>query len=136
MATNRQLLKVEPAIWRACAGTSVHIPAVNSRVYYFPQGHSEQSASTPTFSPLVFARPYTLCCVRGVGFFANPETDEVFAKMHLVPVPSDQSVLLRNEQVILDIYYVCDCFYCFIALVFTDLMRIFNYGYFYSDILV
>ncbi|KAL1819749.1 hypothetical protein ACET3Z_014618 [Daucus carota] len=98
MATNRQLLKVEPSIWRACAGTSVHIPAVNSRVYYFPQGHSEQSASTPTFSPLVFARPYTLCCVRGVGFFANPETDEVFAKMHLVPVPSDQSVLLRNEQ--------------------------------------
>ncbi|KAK1403643.1 Auxin response factor [Heracleum sosnowskyi] len=98
MATNRQLLKVEPAIWRACAGTSVHIPAVNSRVYYFPQGHSEQSASTPSFSPLVFSRPYTLCRVLAVGFFANPETDEVFVKMHLLPVSADQSVIVQNEQ--------------------------------------
>lgn len=105
MATNRQLLKVEPAIWRACAGTSVHIPAVNSRVYYFPQGHSEQSASTPSFSPLVFSRPYTLCRVLAVGFFANPETDEVFVKMHLLPVRADQTVIVQNEQVI--IYYTC-----------------------------
>lgn len=29
-------------LWHACAGPLVSLPAVGSRVVYFPQGHSEQ----------------------------------------------------------------------------------------------
>lgn len=29
-------------LWRACAGSSVYVPRVGERVFYFPQGHLEQ----------------------------------------------------------------------------------------------
>ena len=59
---------------------------MRSRVYYFPQGHAEHahgggaaelaSAAGPRGLP-----PLVLCCVAGVRFLADPETDEVFAKI-------------------------------------------------------
>ncbi|CAK9160309.1 unnamed protein product [Ilex paraguariensis] len=77
---------VDPTIWRACAGTSVQIPTVNSRVYYFPQGHSEQSSTVPFLSPLVHSQPFILCRVLSVRFLANPHTDEVFCSLKLLPL--------------------------------------------------
>ncbi|KAM7515955.1 hypothetical protein LguiA_005538 [Lonicera macranthoides] len=51
-------------LWHACAGPLVSLPAVGSRVVYFPQGHSEQ---------------------------ADVETDEVYAQMTLQPLtPQEQ----------------------------------------------
>ena len=81
-----ELVSLDPYIWRACAGNNVQIPAVHSRVYYFPQGHAEQSSSLPFFSHLVFSTPCVLCRVVGVRFLADPDTDEVFAKIMLEPV--------------------------------------------------
>ncbi|KAA8538570.1 hypothetical protein F0562_028236 [Nyssa sinensis] len=52
MATT-ELPPVDPMIWKASAGSSVQIPTVDSRVYYFPQGHAEQSSSPPLLSPLI-----------------------------------------------------------------------------------
>ncbi|RZS15578.1 hypothetical protein BHM03_00047439, partial [Ensete ventricosum] len=46
-------------LWHACAGPLVCLPAIGSRVVYFPQGHSEQ---------------------------ADAETDEVYAQMTLQPL--------------------------------------------------
>ncbi|GMH00296.1 hypothetical protein Nepgr_002135 [Nepenthes gracilis] len=87
---HRDLLRlVDPSIWRACAGTSVQIPAIHSRVYYFPQGHMEQSAnplSLSPFYPLLTAKPSTLCRIIEVLFLANHDTDEVFAKIRLEPI--------------------------------------------------
>lgn len=99
MATDQQLRPVDPSIWRACAGSSVQIPTVGSRVCYFPQGHAEQSSS-PLFSPLVKSRPFTLCRVLAVNLLASPETDEVFAKIQLVPVLSqlDRPVAGRKDD--------------------------------------
>ncbi|XVE60403.1 hypothetical protein DITRI_Ditri05aG0125900 [Diplodiscus trichospermus] len=78
---------VDPRIWRACAGSSVQILTVNSRVYYFPQGHMEQvCGSTPLLSYLVVSRPLIPCVVSEVHCLADPKTDEVFAKLLLVPV--------------------------------------------------
>ncbi|KAL6883276.1 hypothetical protein ACP4OV_010690 [Aristida adscensionis] len=82
---------LDPQLWHACAGGMVQMPAVRSRVYYFPQGHAEHAhggggadlaaaAGPRAFPPLV------LCCVAGVRFLADPETDEVFAKIRLVPL--------------------------------------------------
>ncbi|XWS15067.1 hypothetical protein CRYUN_Cryun35bG0062300 [Craigia yunnanensis] len=41
-----ELRHVDSRIWQACAGSSVQIPTVNSRVYYFPQGHVEQACGS------------------------------------------------------------------------------------------
>ncbi|KAF7829888.1 auxin response factor 17 [Senna tora] len=79
--------RLHPKIWRACAGASVQIPALHSRVYYFPQGHLEQASSSPPYlSPLLLSRPLILCRVSFVEFLADPVTDEVFAKLLLHPL--------------------------------------------------
>ncbi|MED6191731.1 Arf17p [Stylosanthes scabra] len=74
--------------WRPCAGISAQDPpVVNSRVYYFPQGHIDQAASKPrNLSPLVYSKPVIPCRVSAVNFFADPNTDEVFLKILLHPV--------------------------------------------------
>lgn len=33
---------LDSELWHACAGPLVSLPAIGSRVVYFPQGHSEQ----------------------------------------------------------------------------------------------
>ncbi|KAG2709178.1 hypothetical protein I3843_05G206000 [Carya illinoinensis] len=86
------LRRLDPKIWRACAGNSVQIPTVHSRVYYFPQGHVEQSSSRPTFlSPLVLSKPLIPCHISAVEFLADPITDEVFAKLLLQPINAQLS---------------------------------------------
>ncbi|VAI55808.1 unnamed protein product [Triticum turgidum subsp. durum] len=79
-------------LWHACAGPLVSLPAVGSRVLYFPQGHSEQvSASTnkemesqiPNYPNL----PAQLICqLHNVTMHADAETDEVYAQMTLQPL--------------------------------------------------
>uniref|UniRef100_A0A2P2JM82 Auxin response factor n=1 Tax=Rhizophora mucronata TaxID=61149 RepID=A0A2P2JM82_RHIMU len=92
---NAELRPVNPRIWRACAGSSVQIPTLNSRVYYFPQGHLEQSFS-PTFPhPLLsnhaLSKPLILCRISAVQFLADSVTDEVYTKLLLVPVDLSSS---------------------------------------------
>ncbi|XVE95384.1 hypothetical protein REPUB_Repub02eG0092600 [Reevesia pubescens] len=78
---------VDSRIWRACVGSSVQLPTVNSRVYYFPQGHVEQScASTPILSSLVLSKPLIPCVISDVHCLVDPKTDEAFAKLFLVPI--------------------------------------------------
>lgn len=40
-------------LWHACAGPLVSLPALGSRVVYFPQGHSEQVSTTRWLSRLI-----------------------------------------------------------------------------------
>ncbi|RDY04517.1 Auxin response factor 17, partial [Mucuna pruriens] len=78
---------LDPKIWRACAGGLVEIPTVNSRVYYFAQGHFDQASSPPrNIPPVVFSKSFTLCRVDSVQFLADHLTDEVFAKLTLQPI--------------------------------------------------
>ncbi|XP_041015644.1 auxin response factor 17-like isoform X2 [Juglans microcarpa x Juglans regia] len=99
-ATN--LRRLDPKLWRACAGNSVHIPTVHSMVYYFPQGHVEQSSSRPNFlSPLVLSKSLILCRITAVEFLADPITDEVFAKLLLQPIdPQLSSAFSGSSQFI------------------------------------
>ncbi|KAM1225137.1 hypothetical protein ACFX2G_044890 [Malus domestica] len=84
---------IDPKIWRACAGNSVEIPSLHSRVYYFPQGHLEQSSTSSSsaalLSPLLLSKPLILCRISALHFLAVPTTDEVFAKLLLVPIPQE-----------------------------------------------
>ncbi|WCJ44566.1 auxin response factor 17 [Euphorbia peplus] len=94
------LRSVDPRIWRACAGSSVHIPTVNSRVYYFPQGHLEQASNYPAstiLSPLALSKPFVPCRISAVQFLADPVTDEVFAKLMLFPVAESSSPPYRKS---------------------------------------
>ncbi|XP_004293501.1 PREDICTED: auxin response factor 6 [Fragaria vesca subsp. vesca] len=84
-------------LWHACAGPLVCLPAVGSRVVYFPQGHSEQvTASTnmevdshiPNHPSLP---PQLICQLHNVTMHADVETDEVYAQMTLQPLnPQEQ----------------------------------------------
>ncbi|KAL1564875.1 Arf GTPase arf1 [Salvia divinorum] len=89
---NETLLK---ELWHACAGPLVSVPREAERVYYFPQGHMEQlEASThqgldqqlPSFN----LPSKILCKVMNVQLRAEPDTDEVYAQITLLP-EHDQS---------------------------------------------
>ncbi|KAL5844190.1 hypothetical protein ACOSQ4_010148 [Xanthoceras sorbifolium] len=94
--------RVDPAIWRASAGSLVHIPALHSRVYYFPQGHLERSSlSAPVLSSVKVSRPVFQCLVSQVQFLSDPVTDQVFAKLLLTPVNTiehSRDLLERQQQ--------------------------------------
>ncbi|CAI9787016.1 unnamed protein product [Fraxinus pennsylvanica] len=79
--------QMDPEIWRATAGASVHIPAVNSRVYYFPQGHLEHSS--PIKNCHIFLKtPLISCQVLEVSFLCDPSSGQPFAKIRLLPLQS------------------------------------------------
>eukprot|EP00252_Welwitschia_mirabilis_P027584 TRINITY_DN949_c0_g2_i1.p1 TRINITY_DN949_c0_g2~~TRINITY_DN949_c0_g2_i1.p1 ORF type:complete len:883 (+),score=182.19 TRINITY_DN949_c0_g2_i1:856-3504(+) len=79
-------------LWHACAGPLVSLPAIGSRVVYFPQGHSEQVAAStnreldahiPNYPSLP---PQLICHLHNVTMHADSETDEVYAQMTLQPL--------------------------------------------------
>nr|CBA11996.1 putative auxin response factor 2 [Cabomba aquatica] len=77
-------------LWHACAGPLVTVPRRGEKVFYFPQGHIEQvEASTNQVSdqqmPIYKLPSKILCTVINIDLKAEPDTDEVFAQMTLVP---------------------------------------------------
>ncbi|KAL1323652.1 hypothetical protein HN51_033924 [Arachis hypogaea] len=82
---------LDPQLWHACAGSMVQMPQVNSKVFYFPQGHAEHAQTAIDLStPSLRVPPLIPCRVATVRFMADPETDEVFAKIKLVPLKSSE----------------------------------------------
>jgi len=98
---------VNQELWYACAGPLVTLPPAGSLVVYFPQGHSEQVAASmrkdadakiPSYPNL----PSKLICIlRSVTMLADPDTDEVYARMTLQPVSNvthcDKETLLASD---------------------------------------
>ncbi|CAL0324213.1 unnamed protein product [Lupinus luteus] len=91
---------LDSQLWHACAGGMVQMPPLNSKVFYFPQGHAEHAHTKLDFVDSMRIPPFILCTVAAVKFFADPETDEVFARVRLVP--------LRNSEVNYDADGGCD----------------------------
>ncbi|KAJ3678492.1 hypothetical protein LUZ60_002295 [Juncus effusus] len=92
---------IDPQLWHACAGSMVQMPSLHSKVYYFPQGHFEHSllnhshaATCPRIPPLI------LCHLSAIHYLADPDSDEVFAKLLLSPLASDPDFnsSLENDQ--------------------------------------
>ncbi|PRQ33537.1 putative transcription factor ARF family [Rosa chinensis] len=82
---------LDPQLWHACAGGMVQMPPVNSKVFYFPQGHAEHAQTHVDFpASSVRIPPLILCRVAGIRYMADPETDEVFARIRLVPSESNE----------------------------------------------
>ncbi|KAJ0028188.1 hypothetical protein Pint_35633 [Pistacia integerrima] len=80
---------LDSQLWHACAGGMVQMPPVNSKVFYFPQGHAEHACGPVDFRSCQRIPPYVLCRVSAIKFMADPETDEVFAKIKLIPVGNE-----------------------------------------------
>ncbi|THG19798.1 hypothetical protein TEA_000038 [Camellia sinensis var. sinensis] len=93
-------------LWRACAGPLVTVPREGERVFYFPQGHIEQvEASTNQVAdqemPVYNLPSKILCRVINVQLKvlssvfliidAEPDTDEVFAQVTLLPLKEDEN---------------------------------------------
>ncbi|KAJ6428965.1 hypothetical protein OIU84_020578 [Salix udensis] len=75
---------LDSQLWHACAGSMVQMPAVNSKVFYFPQGHAEHAQGSVDFGN--FQIPALIPCkVSAIKYMADPETDEVYAKIRLTP---------------------------------------------------
>ncbi|KAL1320090.1 hypothetical protein HN51_064834 [Arachis hypogaea] len=98
-ATNDALYK---ELWHACAGPLVTLPREGERVYYFPQGHMEQLEASmnqgleqqmPSFN----LPSKILCKVVNVHLRAEPETDEVYAQITLLP-EADQSEVVSPDD--------------------------------------
>ncbi|KAK8659970.1 hypothetical protein V6N13_030160 [Hibiscus sabdariffa] len=81
---------LDSQLWHACAGGMVQMPSVNSKVFYFPQGHAEHACRPVDFRNCPRIPPYMLCRVAAVKFMADPENDEVFAKIRLSPIATNQ----------------------------------------------
>ncbi|KAE9618083.1 putative transcription factor ARF family [Lupinus albus] len=80
-------------LWKTCAGPHVDVPHVGQRVFYFPQGHMEQLEASTNQElnqriPLFKLHTKILCRVINVNLLAEPETDEVYAQITLVPESS------------------------------------------------
>lgn len=94
MDSNENLSDTEKCLdsqfWHACAGSMVQMPPVNSKVFYFPQGHFEHSCQNVDFVNSDRVPPYVVCRVLTNRFMADPETDEVYARMRLVPVSGNE----------------------------------------------
>ncbi|CAI9105060.1 OLC1v1003909C1 [Oldenlandia corymbosa var. corymbosa] len=89
---------LDSQLWHACAGGMVQMPAVNSRVFYFPQGHAEHTLANVDFSGLGRIPPLILCRVAAVKFLADSETDEVYARIRLVPVGNNDSRFELDDE--------------------------------------
>ncbi|XP_050368028.1 auxin response factor 18 [Argentina anserina] len=88
---------LDPQLWHACAGGMVQMPPVNSKVFYFPQGHAEHAQTHVEFPATGRIPPLILCRVAGIRYMADPETDEVFARIRLVPSNNNDLCLVQDE---------------------------------------
>lgn len=77
---------LDSQLWHACAGGMVQMQMVNARVYYFVQGHLEHAGGNVDFRNFPRIPSYVLCRVEAIKYLADLETDEVYAKLRLVPV--------------------------------------------------
>ncbi|WCJ34531.1 auxin response factor 16 [Euphorbia peplus] len=89
---------LDSQLWHACAGGMVQMPAVNSKIFYFPQGHAEHASGAVDFRNSPRLPPYIRCRVSAIQFMADSETDEVYAKMKLTPISHHDTGLDEEEE--------------------------------------
>ncbi|KAE8691108.1 Auxin response factor 8 [Hibiscus syriacus] len=106
---------LDPQLWHACAGSMVQIPQVNSKVFYFPQGHAEHSlsfvdfSSSPQIPPLVlcrvadvkpasFAKTLTQSDANNGGGFSVPRycAETIFPRLDYTADPPVQTVVAKD----------------------------------------
>jgi len=79
---------LDSQLWHACAGAMVQMPPLNTKVFYFPQGHAEHAHGKRVDFPKNQTRvpPLIPCRLSAMKYMADPDTDEVYVKMRLTPL--------------------------------------------------
>lgn len=82
---------LDSKLWHYIAGNMVKMPPVNALVVYFPQGHIEH-ANVDNLELSNFSNfnipSMILCRVVSIKYTADNESDEVYAKIRLIPEKS------------------------------------------------
>ncbi|KAD4384278.1 hypothetical protein E3N88_24446 [Mikania micrantha] len=99
---------VDSRLWHACAGGMTQMSLPNSKVFYFPQGHAEHTLTNVDFAGLPRVPPFILCKVIDVKFMADLETDEVYAKIMLSPLGSNNFDNFDDERNLVETYTVSE----------------------------
>ncbi|QCE07940.1 auxin response factor 18-like [Vigna unguiculata] len=76
---------LDSQLWHACAGAMVQMPPLNTKVFYFPQGHAEHAHGKVDFGQ-TRVPPLVPCRLSAMKYMADPDTDEVYVKMRLIPL--------------------------------------------------
>ncbi|GMH19538.1 hypothetical protein Nepgr_021379 [Nepenthes gracilis] len=84
-------------LWHACAGPLISLPKKGSVVVYFPQGHLEHFPDFPGIS-VDKIPPHVFCRVIDVKLHADAATDEVYAKLSLLPEIQIEEKLQERER--------------------------------------
>nr|XP_043621681.1 auxin response factor 1-like [Erigeron canadensis]XP_043621682.1 auxin response factor 1-like [Erigeron canadensis] len=92
-------------LWLACAGPQVSIPCVGERVYYFPEGHMEQIKAymhngSQQQLPSFYLPPKILCKVVNVQLLVEPDTDEIYADITLLPDHDQGEVIIPDPPLL------------------------------------
>ena len=92
---------LDPQLWHACAGGMVQMPAINSKVFYFPQGHAEHAQGNIDFGN---SRVPALipCRVSAIRYMADTESDDVYAKIRLVPQRDNEVDAVEDDGYLLN----------------------------------
>ncbi|KAL8128969.1 hypothetical protein V2J09_018124 [Rumex salicifolius] len=93
-------LNSHPEIWKACAPEHLEIPAVDSRVYYFVQGHLDHGIMLQQSVNLERMKntPYRILCkVARIKYLAACVSDDVFTIMTLLPLSPGETVNSDSE---------------------------------------
>ncbi|XP_059296583.1 auxin response factor 18-like isoform X1 [Lycium ferocissimum] len=90
---------LDSQLWHACAGTMVKMPAIDSIVFYFPQGHAEHACGNVEFRNDIRIPSYIPCRVTGIKYMAEQETDEIFAKIRLTPISHNEVEIADDGMV-------------------------------------
>ncbi|KAK9938929.1 hypothetical protein M0R45_015640 [Rubus argutus] len=62
---------LDPQPWQACADEMVQMHQVNSKVFNFPQGHTEHAQAHIDFSASVRIPALIFCHIAGIKYMAN-----------------------------------------------------------------
>ncbi|CAO2198159.1 unnamed protein product [Urochloa humidicola] len=72
-------------LWHACAGPVAPLPRKGSAVVYLPQGHLEHIGGADVAPAAALPPPHVFCRVVDVNLHADGATDEVCARVSLLP---------------------------------------------------
>nr|CAB3477881.1 unnamed protein product [Digitaria exilis] len=84
-------------LWHACAGPVAPLPRKGSAVVYLPQGHLEHIGAGDA-APAAAVPPHVFCRVVDVSLHADGATDEVFARVSLLPEDEEAERRARTRE--------------------------------------
>ncbi|KAM2631868.1 hypothetical protein TB1_030590 [Malus domestica] len=90
-------------LWLSCAGANVYISRPGEKVFYFLQGHMEQVEAYANQDGKLEMPRYNLpskilCNVVSVQLKAEAHTDEVYARITLLPVIEEDQLSVEEEN--------------------------------------